>query len=202
MRHARRAAGTAGFVSRFLVVATVLGFVAIREAQPVVAALLPLFKGELVALDDTFRVDRLYIDREGADQVVRLDVGLAHALSVNGRTFQPDPRGRATASTLVGNVTLPCVLLTAIALAWPLRRWRHLATRALLLGPALLLLCVLNAPFILWAALWGLVVQVADPHPFSPLLMWSDFLIGGGGFALALALGACVGSLSGPSSRT
>jgi hypothetical protein len=157
-------AGTAGFLPRFLVVAAVLGFVASREAQPVVAAFLPLFKSELVALDDTFRIDRLYIDRDGADQVVRLDVGLAHALSLNGRTFQPDPRGRATASTLVGNITLPCVLLTAIALAWPLRRWQHLATRALLLGPALLLLCILDVPFILWAALWGLVIQVAAPH--------------------------------------
>ena len=66
--------------------------------------------------------------------------------------------------------------------------------------PALLLLCVLNVPLILWASIWGLIVQAVDPDRFSPLLIWRDFLLSGGGFALAVAFGACVGSL-GRSSR-
>jgi hypothetical protein len=119
---------------------------------------------------------------------------------VNGRTFYPDPRGTATASTLVGNLTLPCVLLSATALAWPVRRRGLLAIRTLVLPPALLVLCMVDVPFILWAQLWGLVVSVADPGRFSPLLIWSDFLLGGGGLALALALGACVASIGGRSS--
>jgi hypothetical protein len=61
--------------------------------------------------------------------------------------------------------------------------------------PALLLLVTLCAPFILWASLWGLVVQTLDPHRFSPLLIWSDCLHSGGAFALAMALGASIGSL-------
>jgi hypothetical protein len=35
--------------------------------------------------------------------------------------------------------------------------------------PALLFLCLLDVPFILWAALWGLVIQAADPNRFSAL---------------------------------
>jgi hypothetical protein len=182
--------------------AVVLGLGVLREARPLTEALLPLFESELAHLDDTFRIDRLYIDRDGADQVVRIDVGLAHALTLNGRTFHPDPRGRATASTLVGNVTLPCVLLTAVALAWPIQSRRQWAARGLALLPALLLLCLLDGPFILWAALWGLVIQAADPNRFSALLLWSDFLLSGGAFALAMALGACVGSLTGRASRS
>jgi hypothetical protein len=189
------------FLLRFLLIAAILGFAAVRWAQPVTEALLPLFKGEIARLDDAYRIDRLYIDRDAADQVVRIDVGLARPLSLNGRTFYPDPRGRATASTLVGNVTLPCVLMIAVSLAWPCRSGRRFVMRALVLMPALLLLCLLDVPFILWASIWGLIVQAADPNRFSPLLMWCDFLLGGGGFALAMAFGACIGSLNGRSSR-
>lgn len=190
------------FLLRFLLIAVVLGLGALREARPLTEALLPLFESELAHLDDTFRIDRLYIDRDGADRVVRIDVGLAHALTLNGRTFHPDSRGRATASTLVGNVTLPGVLLAAVALAWPSRNRRQWVARGLLLLPALLVLCLLDVPFILWAALWGLVIQAADPNRFSALLTWSDFLLSGGAFALAMALGACVGSLTGRAIRS
>jgi hypothetical protein len=39
----------------------------------------------------------------------------------------------------------------------------------LVLLPTLLFLCLLDVPFILWAALWGLVIQAADPNRFSAL---------------------------------
>jgi hypothetical protein len=190
------------FLLRFLIIAAVVGFGAIRGAETITHALLPLFKGELARLDDRFRIDRIYVDHDGADQVVRVEVGLAHEFSVKGRTFRPDPRGLATASTLVGNLTLPCVLLVAVALAWPVRDRALLTLRFLFLVPSLLVLCMLGVPFILWAALWGLILQVADPNGFSPLLMWSDFLLGGGHFALAIVLGACVGSIGARRSRS
>ncbi len=191
-----------GLLLRFLLIAAILGLGALREARLVTEVLLPLFKTELEHLDGTFRIDRLSVDWDGADQVVRIDAGLAHTISLNGRTFRADPRGKATASTLVGNVTLPCVLLAAVALAWPVGSGMRLGVRIVALLPVLLLLCALDAPLILWAALWGLVLQAADPHGFSPLLIWSDFLLSGGSFALAIALGACVGSLTaGHSSR-
>jgi hypothetical protein len=64
-----------------------------------------------------------------------------------------------------------------------------------------LLLCLLDVPFILWAEIWGVVVHNADPGRLSPLLIWGDFLLNGGGFAAALALGACVGSIGASASR-
>jgi hypothetical protein len=194
-----------GFLRRFALISAVLAVVAVAAGQPLTRALLPAFKWELAWLDDTFRIDRLYLDRDGADQVVRVEVGLARPLTLNGQTFYPDPRGSASASTLVGNLTLPCVLLAAVALAWPVRS-RHrrtvLTLRALALVPALLLLGLLNVPFILWAGLWGVVVHIADPNRLSPLLIWGDFLLGGGGCAAALALGACVGRIGARSLQT
>jgi hypothetical protein len=179
---------------RPLLIVAVLAFIAVREAEPLTEALLPLFKSELALLEDTFRIDRLSVEREGADQVVRVEAELARPIRLNGQTLRPDPRNRATASTLTGNVLLPCVLLIAVALVWPVESRRQLAIRLLILVPALLLLLVLDAPFILWAALLGPIAEAVDLHRSSPLFMWRSFLLGGGAFALALALGACVGS--------
>ncbi len=189
------------FLLRFLFTVAIVGFVTVREARPVTEALLPLFTGELAMLDDTFRIDRVFVDQDGADRVVRVEVGLAHPVSLNGQTFYPDSRGKAMASTLVGNVTLPFTLLVAVAFAWPTPSAGRLALRIVALLPALLLLCLLDVPFILWAGLWGLIVQAADPNRLSPLLIWRDFLLSGGALALAMGLGACVGSLTGRSSR-
>jgi len=182
-----------GPLTRFLLLAVLLGYCAVRGGAVITQQMLPLFRIELTWLADGFRIDRVYVDRDGPDQVLRVDLGLARPLSLNGRTFQPDPRGKATASTLLGNVTLPSASLVAVTFAWPFRSRRTLAIRLLLLAPAAVLLCLLNAPFILWGSMWGLVLRVADPDRFSPLLIWTDFLIGGGGVALALVLGIGIG---------
>jgi hypothetical protein len=189
------------FLVRFVLLALVLELAAIRGAEPIAAAMLPLFKVELARLDDTFRIDRLSLARDGADRVIRVDVGLAHRLTLLGRTFYPDPRGTAMASTLIGNLTVPCVLLIAVACAWPGWSARGIRLRVLTLPPALVLLCVLVVPFILWGSLWGLILQAVDPQHFSPLLAWCDFLVNGGGYALALAGGAGIGELARRSSR-
>lgn len=189
-----RVSALSGFLVRFLFIATVLAALDALVEQRFVEALLPGMKYELAHLDGTFRIDGMSVVRDGPDRSVRVDVGLARPLSLNGRTFNPDPRGKASASTLVGNVTLPCVLMVAVALAWPRRSLRSFAARALVLIPVLLLLSALDGPFLLWGALWGLVLQAAGvPNAFSPLLIWTDFLLSGGGLALALVFGACVG---------
>lgn len=187
------------FLLRSLLIVIFFGFIAVREAQPITEALLPLFKSELALLEDTFRIDRLSVEREGADQVVRVEAELARPITLNGQTLLPDPRNRGTASTLTGNVLLPCVLLIAVALAWPVENGRQLATRLLILAPALLLLLLLNAPFVLRAVLLAPIAEAVNLHRSSPLFMWRSFLLGGGAFALALALGACVGSTTGRS---
>lgn len=186
-------------LAKFLGLAVVLGLLVAWQGQWVGQAFSPLFESELRALDRTFRVDRVSVDHDGPDPVFLLEVGLARPVSLNGQTFYPDPRGRATASTLVGNLTLPCVLLLAIALAWPVRNGRFLAIRTLVLVPTLLLLCALGVPLILWAGIWGVIIHAADPDRLSPLLLWRDFLLDGGTFALALTLGAAVGQIGAPS---
>ena len=183
------------FFGKFLLVCAVLVLAAGALSSHLAQALLPLFRAEIAWFGD-YRIDDLSVGREGADQVLRLQAGLAHPLTLNGRTFTPDPRGRATATTLVGNVSVPMIVLTATALAWPVRRSRCYAWRAAALLPALLIMVMLVAPFLLLGSIWGLLVEVADPGRFSPLLLWCDGLESGGAAAIAAALGVCVAWLT------
>ena len=155
-----------------------------------VEALLPAFKVEINWLDDTYRIERLYVDHQGADRVIRIVVGLAHCVMLEDRPFCGHPKALANASTLLGNVTLPAILLVAPVLAWPARRWQEHGMRLVALLPALTMLWALDVPFVLWAALFSLHVDAFAPDLFSPLLVWSQFLQGGGRLALAFVLGA------------
>jgi hypothetical protein len=187
---------SAGLLLRFVLLSTVLGLCAWRAQESLSAALLPLLKAEIQWLEDTFRVDRLYLSREEGEPVVRLEVGLAHALTVNGQTYYPDPRGSAVSSTLLGNLTLPTVLLIATVFAVPgASAFAHLV-RSVAMLPALLLLWTLGVPIILLAGLWRVVFAVAGPVQFSALLTWSDFLQAGGQNALAIGLGVAVAQLN------
>lgn len=183
------------FLVRFVCLLMVFGGLAYVHGTTLVDLLLPAFRAEINWLDDTYRIDRLFVDTEGADKVVRIVVGLAHCVVLPDGAHCGDPRGMANASTLQANVTLPAALLMAIALAWPVQRSREYLWRILSVAPALTLLWALDVPFILWSALWTLHVDAFAPGMFSPLLIWGDFLQGGGRLALATLLGVAAVSV-------
>lgn len=178
------------FLVRFVCLLMLFGGLAYMHGTTLVDLLLPAFQAEINWLDDTYRIDRLFVDTEGADKVVRIVVGLAHCVVLPDGAHCGDPRGLANASTLQANVTLPAALLMAIALAWPVQRPREYLWRVLGVVPALALLWALDVPFILWSALWTLHVDAFAPGMFSPLLIWGEFLQSGGRLALATLLGA------------
>lgn len=182
-----------GFIVRFALIALVLASLSYRFSTPLAQSLLPALRSEFEWLDDTYEIKRLYVDHEGADQVVRVVVSQARCLVLIDRAFCGDPRGRANASTLVGNITLPAVLLLALVLAWPVARPLNLVElvfRAILAPLSLVLLWALDVPFVLWSAIWSLHVDAYARGMFSPLLVWSQFQQGGGRILLALLLGA------------
>ncbi len=183
-----------GFLARFVMIALILVTLLQRYEISLVTRLLPAIAAEFEWLDDTYAIMNLTVDQEGADQVVRIVVSQARYIQLGDRVFGPDPRGRANASTLVGNITLPAVLLLAAALAWPVTHIRSAAADYALRGAfipiALAMTWSLDAPFILWSAIWSLHVDTFAPGMFSPLLIWSQFLQCGGRDLLALLLGA------------
>lgn len=184
------------FLARFVCLTGVFGVLAFVYGTTLVDWLTPAFQAEINWLDDTYRIDRLFVDTEGADKVVRIVVGLAHCVVLPDGAHCGDPRGMANASTLQANVTLPAVLLAAVALAWPVLRSREYLWRFLCAAPALVVIWALDVPFILWSAIWSMHVDAFAPDMFSPLLVWSEFLQSGGRLALAALFGVMVVGVS------
>lgn len=152
-------------------------------------SMLPLLRWEITQLDDTYRVLDLQLDRQGRDSVLRLEVGLAKVIIIGGRALLPDPRARASVSTLAGALWQPLFLSLAVVVAWPTQRARDYLLRLSLALPLIVLVTLLDLPFVLWGELWQLHVSALEPDRFSLLLLWKDFLQGGGRFALGLGVG-------------
>lgn len=186
-----------GFLCRFAGIVLILTMLLHRYEALLVERLLPAIQAEFEWLDDTYEIKSLHVDHEGSDQVVRIVVSQARCIVLGDRAFCGDPRGRANASTLLGNITLPAILLMAFALAWPVVRASEYVLRILLMPVALVMIWALDVPFILWSSIWSLHVDAFAPDMFSPLLIWSQFLQGGGRFVLACLLGIVTANVSG-----
>ena len=162
--------------------------------QALIECLLPLFRLEIGWLEDRYRILGLSLAVQGADSVIRLDVSLQRIMVVGDHVVYPDPRGLAHVTTLTGHVLQPAILGLGLLTAWPPLAPAPLAREyalRLLLGLAMLgVVLALDVPFVLLGELWAIAHQRFAPGSFSPLLLWVDFLQGGGRLALGLLAGA------------
>ncbi len=155
-----------------------------------VDACLPAYRLVFGQVADEFRIQSLGLDREGADRVLRVRVALRPVLVIGGKVIHPDSRGSANASTLAAHALQGPMLAMLTALAWPARRRSEIGWRLLLLAPLVSLLVLCDLPCVLAAELWELVIGRLAPHALSPLVIWKNFLQGGGRLALGLVAGA------------
>lgn len=177
-----------GLLCRLALAAVLTSVVAQRYEVELVTKMLPAIAAEFEWLDDTYAIQKIYLNHEGADRVVRVVVSQTRCVVFGDLAFCGDPRGRASASTLLGNITLPTALLVAVVCAWPVVHAAEYLLRALFLPIALAVIWALDVPFILLSEIWGLQVDAFAPGLFSPLLVWSQFLQGGGRILLTLLL--------------
>jgi len=176
-------------VVRFAALCVVIVPVLWNVLPPLCEPLLPLMKAEIRWLDDTFRVDRLYLTRETGEPIVRLEVSLARTLTIDGRTYIPDSRGKATSSTLVGHTVLPAALFLASLFAIPAAKGRATLIRLAAGPPGAILICAAETPTILLAGIWRWVLETVHSAQYPYLLIWDDFLQQGGGNVLAIGSG-------------
>lgn len=190
MAHPQQRTAIRKALLRFVLALGVLLALSHAYGKLLTAALLPVFRWEITQLDDTYQVLDLSLSQQGADSVVRLEVGLAHMLLIGGRVLYPDPQARANVSTLVGHITQPAILGLAFIFAWPTRKAAtEYPVRVLMAGIGIALVILADVPFVLWAELWDIHVTALEPDRFSLLLQWRNFLQGGGRFVLGLAIG-------------
>ena len=176
-------------VLRVLAATVSLGAIAALCGDRLAGALLSLWRVELpLFLSAHWRVEHLAIDREGADRVVRLLVGLHDCVTIGPQTVCPPQPPLGNASTLVGNVTMPSVVLLAIALGWPTTLRGEWRTRSVFLLISLLLLWMADVPPTLAAAFWRVWSDATQTSPPLMLSAWAAFLQAGGRAALGVAL--------------
>jgi|HubBroStandDraft_1064217.scaffolds.fasta_scaffold107369_2 hypothetical protein len=157
--------------------------------------LLPVFGGTVVLLAPQFTLQSLDLVPAQAP-MVRARANLLEPVEFAGHTAVPigwlgqTPQGGFEVSqSLTGLLQYP-TLVMLIVLAWPASDLAILILRVAigLAMAALLLLC--EAPMTIVAELWSLVRDQAAPGAACFWMIWSRFLMGGGGLLIAGILGA------------
>jgi len=156
--------------------------------QYLTGMMLPIFRSELQWLGDNYSILHFGLARQGYDHVIRLDVSLARFVVVGSHVIAPDPRGHAVVTTLASSVLRPVIFGFVLIAVWPAQRSRQYLWRLVIAAPLLLMLVLLDVPFVLLGEVWELVIAATAPGNFSPLIVWKDFLQGGGRLALALCV--------------
>ncbi len=169
-------------------VGVVLGVLVAGDA--LLHAALPGMRHMLPVIAPDFEVRQLALRREQGEHRVAVEVNLARTVVVGGRAIVPDPRGSANASTPAGHGLLaPGVAVLAIV-AWPWARWRELLARLVVCLPLMAGWLVLDAPLMLAASLWQLVLDAAAPNEMSLLAAMPRVLVGGGRILAGVVLAA------------
>lgn len=174
---------------RLVLVTACLTALAAMFQRELVQALLPWLEHWIAWLDATYRTVRLGLVQGGADLALQRTVTLAQVTVVGGQVLMPDPRGLGVFAVPAGHMLQPVVIASSLALAWPLRAASELLLRLLMLVPALATVVAVDLPLTLVALPWEVHVAAFEPDRFSPLLLWSQFLQGGGRLALGLLAG-------------
>lgn len=147
------------------------------------------------ALAPELHVLHLALATVGTQRHVRVQVVLARTLVRGGLVIEAGPHQTAAASTPARNGLLAPLLAALAVAAWPLRDGREALTR-LLLCPALLAWCWVDAPLVLASTLWQPFAQAMAPGAVSALAGAEQFLAGGGRIAVGFSLAALVVALA------
>lgn len=171
---------------RLVIASALILPLAIHYADSIVLALMPLYRAIFEFIGDDYRIIFFGLAARGVESVIRVDISLAHVVAVGGHLVWPDPRGAANVTTLVSQVMQPATVALIAALGWPcpsLRRWLF---RIISLIFFLLIITLLDVPFLLAGEVWGLIIERMSPGTESALVSWSQFLQGGGRAVLGI----------------
>ena len=181
-------------IARTALVSAVVLFGAYSMRRALVEPLLPLVAASMSWLDGNFQVLGVDIAHNGPNEVVRVKANLAHPVYVGTHQVKPF----ATVPRLAGwyQINLPvayifahCLLVLIIILAWPVSRPAIYAIRMCAALPMMALLLLIDVPVTILAELWSPLHDDFQPFAFWPLLAWSRFMMGGGGFMIAAVMG-------------
>jgi hypothetical protein len=179
-----------------LAVVGVLLVAAARVLQTsLIRPLLPIYSATVTLLAPQFTLQSMDLV-ESRPPILRIRANLLQPVEFAGRTVVPvgwlgaGPQGGYEVSlSMTGLLQYPLLTLL-ILLAWPATDLNVLGIRVLLGIPLTALLLLTEAPTTIVAELWSVVRDQADPAATCYWMVWSRFLMGGGGLLIAGMLGA------------
>jgi hypothetical protein len=140
----------------------------------------------LAALLPEFGVVAYRTDERGRVEAV---VAPQRMLALPGRAVLAPAHARITAHTPAAAAAAVPLAPVVAAAAARRRPWRQRAAAMALALPAAGALWLVDAPLVLAASVWSLVIEQLAPGSASVLVAAGDFLRGGGRFALAAVAG-------------
>ena len=189
--------------------ATVLVLAVVQVlGRPLVRSLVPIFSTVVPLLDTRFAITGVDLTRVGANEVVRFRGNLSRPLLIRGRIVSPFgwngvPAGGLQITYTVGGVLQYGAALLIFVLAWPAEDSRDLARRLLVALPFIALLPITIVPFTVVAEFSHGVESLPGASPTSGSLIASRYLMGGGGWMIALVAAAfCIDHARRASSMT
>jgi hypothetical protein len=180
--------------ARLLIASALVLWLTHAFGRALVEPMLPVFTRAIAALDGDFKILATDITQEGPSETVRFRANLARPVEVGGRTFYPfgwgaTPVGGFQVTITVGGVLQYCALAIILVCAWPVARAREYCLRLAIIAPLMAVLLLVDVPLTVPGEMWNLIRADAEPDGFQPLMIWSRFLMGGGGHALGILFG-------------
>jgi hypothetical protein len=182
-------------LARLLAAAALVLWLSHSFQRAFVKPLIPAFSTALRILNIDFTILGIDVSEDGPNETLRFRANLAHPIEIAGRRLSPFgwgsiPEGGYQVNLTLGGILQYCALTLILVLAWPARHAREFAVRLLSVLPLMGILLLIDVPFTVLAELWNAIHAGVDPHGFQPLMIWSRFLMGGGGLMLALLAAA------------
>ena len=180
---------------RLVVVGAMLIAAARLLQTTLIRPLLPIYGGTVTLLAPEFTLQSL--DLVGSrPHILRLRANLLEPVEFAGRTVVPvgwlgtGPQGGYQVSLAMTGLLQYPTLTLLILLAWPATHSKEFGIRVLVGIPMAALLLLTEAPTTMVAELWSTVRDQADPGAICYWMVWSRFLMGGGGLLLGGLFGA------------
>jgi hypothetical protein len=184
-------------LARLLVVSAIVVAPLLLWQESIVQPLLGIFSREVRLVAPEFTINSAEITRRQPSQVVRFRANLSVPLEYGEQTIYPfgwngTPQGGFEVSlSLSGLFDYPAMLLI-VALAWPTHSAGELGLRLIFSAVAVSALVMMETPITVAAELCNSLRGHFNLQGRCGWMVVSRFLMGGGGFALALLLATVV----------
>lgn len=156
--------------------------------RPIIDWLIPLLSWEITHLNDSFSILFFGIEDHLGASNIALNVVFKNDIIVSQSSHVVATNFYGAAGLLAQNVLHPLMVVMIAVLAWPGEKWLVYLVRLCVALPLTLLVVMIDSPIQLLASILTTFSKQIDSPWVTPtsMIYWSDFLNGGGLFAISL----------------